>query len=294
MVQIVTSVVGCLFVLLATGGASGSEPAFITGLQVAPDQKHISLRYSGDLGRHAAFVMSNPRRLVVDFEATGVARIPGRVKVDRPPIKEVRIGQDNGRARIVIDFGDEAVPPFSIDRQSDRVLVVLGNQSPHRTTLRGQASEAARAGAPAPKPARQPRVEGRQPPSSPLSVRNATLNGDLVLVELADRDQPGKTYRLTLDFDHEAMKLRKASVTASGGVMKHFDVREASSDDRGDEVSPAAAPKPASGPKRTVDDPNRPPSHRPKFKWGAQTSAEAAPVAPSSGRGTIRVEKFKL
>lgn len=125
-----------------------------------------------------------------------------------------------------------------------------------------------------------------------MSVKNASTTGDLVLVELAHREQPGKTFRLVVDLDHQTMQLRKATVSGNGGVMKRYDIREATSED-GVEVS-SAAPKSTSGPKKNVDDPNRPPGQRVKFKWGTQTNAGDAPQPQAPGKGLLRVEKFKL
>jgi AMIN domain len=253
-----------------------AEQANITSVQVAPDLKHISIKCDGPVGRHSTFVIQKPYRLVLDLESTGLGKIPAKIHIGRNPVNEIRLGYANSRARIVVDFGDNPVPSFKVDKQSNSLLVNLG----------------VKAGAwqpkPAPKPAAklqkdpvQPKVVALTPASkkadsSTVSVKSAGVADDLVFVELVHKKDPKRTYRLVIDLD----------------VEERFDL--ASSQFDNEISSPSVQPR--VGPRRAAGPIAAPSADHPKFKWGDQPG-EKSQVQPQdaklNARGPLRVETFQ-
>ncbi len=189
------------------GQAWAAESANITSVQVAPDLKQISIKCDGPVGKHSAFVIQKPYRLVLDLDSTGLGKIPPKINVGRNPLNEIRLGYANSRARVVMDFGDHPVPSFKVDKQSNGILVSLG----------------VKAGAwqprPAPKPAAQLQRNPVQPKavapapapqkadSSKVSVKTAGVTDDLIFVELASKKDPKRTYRVVIDVDVEELQV---------------------------------------------------------------------------------------
>ena len=59
---------------VGVSGAAGSPS--ITNVKVAHDLRSVTIFGDQDLGRHHAFVIKEPYRLVLDFESTGLGRVP--------------------------------------------------------------------------------------------------------------------------------------------------------------------------------------------------------------------------
>ena len=137
----------CCLLMANYGPAWAAESANITSVQVAPDLKQISIKCDGPVGKHSAFVIQKPYRLVLDMESTGLGKIPTKINVGRNPLNEIRLGYANSRARVVMDFGDNPVPSFKVDKQSNGILVSLGVKAgawqprPARETGRSVAKE---------------------------------------------------------------------------------------------------------------------------------------------------------
>ena len=112
--------------LLSSASAQELETPLITNVQIAPDQKQLMIKADKALGAHSAFAFENPYRLVIDFESTGLGKVPAKIKVDKPPINEIRLGKNGHRARIVVDFGEYPVPPFMVERKGNLAVVALG------------------------------------------------------------------------------------------------------------------------------------------------------------------------
>jgi len=276
----------CLFFVANCGSAWAAESANITSVQVASDLKQISIRCDGPVGKHSAFVIQKPYRLVLDMESTGLGKIPPKINVGRNSLNEIRVGYANSRARVVMDFGDHPVPSFKIDKQGNSILVSLG----------------VKAGAWQPKPALKPAAQLQKDPvqpkavapapvtqkadSSKVSVKTAGVTDDLIFVELASKNDPKRTYRLVIDFDVEELQVRQATVSDAQGHLKRFDLASSKSD------AETAVPsiQPSVGPRRTAG----PSGDHPKFKWGVQTGERKQPrAAKLNAAGPLRVETFQ-
>jgi hypothetical protein len=282
----------CLLLMANYCPAWAAESATITAVQVAPDLKQISIKCDGPVGRHSAFVIQKPYRLVLDLDATGLGKIPPKINVGGNPLNEIRVGYANSRARVVMDFGDHPVPSFKVDKQSNGVLVSLG----------------VKAGAwqprPAPKAAAQLQRNPVQPKavapvpaaqkadSSKVSVKTAGVKDDLIFVELASKKDPKRTYRVVIDLDVDALQVRQATVSDAQGRLKSFDLASSKS---GNEIAVHSI-RASVGPRRTAGPTATPSGEHPKFKWGVQ-AGEKRQVKPQAAKlnagSPIRVERFE-
>jgi hypothetical protein len=279
-----------LFLIATCGHVGAAEPAKITSVQVAPDLKQISISCDGPVGRHSAFVIQKPHRLVLDLESTGLGKIPNKINVGKSPVNEIRLGYANSRARVVVDFGDHPVPSFKIDRQAHSLVVSLGVKAGA-----WQPKPAAKPTAQLPKEPVQPKAVAPIPAapaanSSAVSVKTAGTEDNLVFVELANKKDPKRTYRLVVDLDVEKLQVRQATVSDSQGNMKKFDGVASKA---GIETPPA--PEELSvGPRRTAGPTASPSPEHPKFKWGVQAGEKAQrPTAKLNAAPPIRVERFE-
>jgi hypothetical protein len=210
-------------------GIPAAVASNITGVQVSPDAKQIMIKGDGPLGKHSAFVINQPHRLVVDFDAAGLAPIPARIKVNRDSINEIRLGRVNSRSRVVADFGDYPVPPFKIHLQGHLVVIALsdGPAPPARVAKPSPPSSAA-VNAPhkptaAARPANASAVSGK---GAGMLIRSSGIKDGQVFVELADRRDPKRLYRLAIDCDLASHRIRQATLSDSSGAVRRFEVAD--------------------------------------------------------------------
>jgi len=227
-----------------------ADTAEITSVQVAPDFSHISIHSNGPLGKHSAFVIDRPYRLVIDFESTAIGNTKSKVRVDRGPLIEIRLGYNKGRARVVIDFGEHPVPPFNIDRKGDAFVVSLGQthlipeergasrqepslkKQPHRSPeMPAQAVKSLSKPTTAPQPKAEPESHPaslsrfqQHGDDSAITVKDAGIKSNLVFVELVHKGDPRISYRLIVDLDIEDLNIRSASMSDAKGNLKKFQI----------------------------------------------------------------------
>ncbi|MDQ7782526.1 MAG: AMIN domain-containing protein [Desulfomonilaceae bacterium] len=278
----IVSVSVCLVLLVLSYNAYGAAEGFLTGVETARDQKRIVIRYEGEIGKHAAFVMEQPYRLVVDFSSTALGRVPRKIGVNGSEIREIRLGETPERARLVLDFGENTVPAFRIQRMDGAVLVMLGGgagsgNSPGLRESAGRTREA-----PSVQASKRVREAARSRTSSPM-VKRAGIEDDQVYVELVDKNNGGKTYRLVVDCNFGKLAVRQASLSDETGTLKRFDLSESS----------AVRNDTQKGPGRYKD--ARRPIVRPKFHWGKPVVQVREPDEDrEKQRGPFKLEELKL
>jgi AMIN domain len=284
------STLACLLFMANYGSAWAAESANITSVQVAPDLKQISIRCDGPVGKHSAFVIQKPYRLVLDMESTGLGKIPPKINVGRNPLNEIRVGYANSRARVVMDFGDNPVPSFKIDKQSNSILVSLGVKAGA-----WQPRPSAKPAAQLPRNPVQPKAVAPVPTpqkakTSKVSVKTAGVTDDLIFVELASKNDPKRTYRLVIDLDVEELQVRQATVSDAQGHLKRFDLASSKS---GNETAVPSI-NPSVGPRRTAGPTAASSVDHPKFKWGVQAGEKRPRETAKLNAGPpIRVERFE-
>ncbi len=277
----------------AFGQAPGPEPGKITGVQISRDARSIVIRSEGPVGRHSAFVIKNPFRLVVDFDSTALARVPGRINVPGDRIREVRLGHKDSRTRLVVDFGDRPVPAFKIARGPGRIHIALGNG-----TLSSGAGARVKPKSPQPPPSRAVMQEKPTPRASTadvgerLAVKSAGVKDKLVFLELTDRKNPRSSYRLVVDLDPSVMVVKNATISDAKGNVKRFDLAADNSQ------SASASPQETRGirgPRKSVEPEAFGKESKPKFKWGMPAVERKQPAeARSTESGPFKLEQFRL
>ncbi len=228
----------------------------ISSVKISPDMRQVVITGDGVLGRHTTFTLDKPYRLVVDFDSTALGNMINRIKLERPPISEIRLGKLQNRARLVIDFGDFPVPAYAIERSNNVAVIALGESNIPITEKivepirekdnRGQKHQAQNLrpiqakkeasskiveSVPAPTPIEKPATEVQTKKSaertqSEQSVKKAALSNDLLIVEIQDPENPGRTYSIAIDIDFKNQTLRSASLSGSHGEIKRFDISE--------------------------------------------------------------------
>ncbi|MBM3299368.1 MAG: AMIN domain-containing protein [Deltaproteobacteria bacterium] len=274
------------------GYAQEGGSGIITGVTISPDGKKVVIKYHGQIGKHAAFVMAQPFRLVVDFHSADLGQVSRKISVNRDPIREIRLGQDQSRARVVVDFGSNPVPPFQVGRMDNALSVVFGDPETRRAVgpgLEGITRAPPRNQASVPSPART----SAQSHGSAMVVKKAGVQGSLVVVDLESSKDPGQQYRLTMDVDLDRLVLKNATAGNSEGALRRFDVVEKPSppvtrtphDQLQDAQRPHRGDDPDCGAKPSVR----------KFKWGLPTVKTREPAETGGQRiGPFKLEKFEL
>jgi hypothetical protein len=283
----------CGLILLMSGQAAMAEGGTITGVRVAPDLSNVAIRFNGQIGRHATFVMGSPYRLVLDLEDTGLSKIPSRMAVSKDPIREIRLGQSSSRARLVVDFGDNPVPPFRIERGNNQVSIAFGNRLYQGLEPFDRPAANSSAKAPA---AKRPSMDSRVPkaPVCPVTVKSTDVRDHVVFVDLADSRDPQRCYRLQLDMDFVDMKVRRATLDTGDGKAKETREEEIVSRplDR-EEPARRSSVEQRSGSRNNPAVESKSPKS--KFKWGVPASGGAGPESSGRrGKGSFRIEGFTM
>jgi AMIN domain len=310
--------------LLSAASAQELENPLITNVQIAPDQKQLIIKADKALGTHSAFAFENPYRLVIDFESTGLGKVPAKIKVDKPPINEIRLGKNGHRARIVVDFGEYPVPPFMVERNGNLAVVALGavptdprmlQRSPQAESgskprsvsppqpQRHAAPKNDQTRVPAPlpidKPTSTPINSGKKNEQTSFVVKQSLVTNNLLLVELQNRKSPAETYRVVVDLNLNSMTIRNASISNSSGVVKKFDLLESGPKiSKGDEDSKENPDAPALvGPRKEPASSQEKTNDGRKYSWGAETNPSEKVTLPrqeTPPTNPFRLQKFEL
>ncbi|AFM25338.1 AMIN domain-containing protein [Desulfomonile tiedjei] len=273
-------------------GTAFADPTTLTAVQLSPDLRVLTVTFQGQPGKHSAFVIENPSRLVIDFDETALARITTRVPVHREPVDMIRIGQENGRARVVVDFGNHPVPPFKLDRRHDSVVVHLGSGS-----IGGRPAppkqQQAQAVKPKPPTARESRLNSPPAKRNDLNVKSAGIAENLIYVEVTDEKDPKRAYRLVFDLDKTDFSVRGATVSDPTGSVRRFHLVSS-------ESTPQAKVDSLEK-KETPPAVESSPSGKGKFKWGLQSGPQTGLQSDdefteqeSMTRGPLKMERFQL
>jgi len=263
-----------LFAFLVVAASWGELPmayaSNITAVQVSPDARQIMIKGDGPLGKHSAFVINQPYRLVVDFDAAGLGPLPRRTKINGNPINEVRLGTVNSRSRVVADFGENPVPPFKIHLRGNLVVIALDDW-PSSTARVGTAPRPLPSSAKiSDKPSARPRLAKASPKAEErtgLVIRTSGTKDSLVYVELADRSDPSRVYRLAIDCDLGARRIRHATLSDKAGTVRRFELAAVNprQDSQQEESKPIVGPRREGTPQAVTT------TKRPKYQWGLPT-----------------------
>jgi hypothetical protein len=257
----------CLVVAASWSELPAAHASNIIAVQVSPDARQIMIKGDGPLGKQSAFVINKPYRLVVDFDFAGLGPMPRRTRMNGSPINEIRLGTVNSRSRVVADFGENPVPQFKIHHRGNLVVIALDDW-PSPT---GRVRTEARASSAAARTPHKPSVRSRLAVPSPktedrkgLVIKTSGTKDGLVYMELADRSNPKRVYRLAIDCDLAARRIRHATLSDSSGAVRRFEL--AAVDPRQDRQQDKG--KQTVGPRREQTSQAIPTTKRPKYHWG--------------------------
>lgn len=257
----------CLILAASWSELPAADTPNILGVQVSPDAKQIMIKGDGPLGKHSAFVISQPYRLVVDFEAAGLGQVPARTKINRDRINEIRLGRVNSRTRVVADFGENAVPPFKLYHQDNLVVITLGDAPPSTASVEPRLAPRPSVARASNKPvavARSTKSPPRTEKQSGVSMKASGVKDNLVFMELADRSDPKRVYRLAFDFDLAARRIKNATLSDNSGAVSRFEIAAVNPPPDSQEEKG----KPVVGPRRESMTQAVAGTARPKYHWG--------------------------
>ncbi len=287
-------VVCCFCILMIVGYAHygmAAEEGIISGVKLAPDLTHIVIQHNGRIGSCSTFVIGPSVQAGIGRRFDPVLqKLPGKVKVDRAPINEIRLGYANSRVRVVVDFGDNPVPSFQIEKGDREIRLNMGKRlalgvdrpdKPEKRTVRAPSWAKAAASTDSPKRA-----------VAAMKVKSARVDDNRVVLELADTQTPDKAYLLTVEMDRQDFKVRGATLRDNYGTVQRFDRRTAKdgiSRVKVETVEPWDRMGAAGEDRAQYSD------GKAKFKWGLQSAQHAHRTVPGPTRkGAFQVERFVL
>ena len=221
---------GLLLTTAVSTPVSAATTGSIEAIHVAPDTTSLTIKSQGHVGEHTASVIGNPYRLVIDFKQARMGeRLPGRVRYETSPIKEVRVGRYHAGVRVVADFGVHPVPRYTILKSGNDLMVKFGEarmlsagiESPKAPAV--NAKKPSVSAKPTPAPAQ---VQTKE--KSRLAVRSVELDHELVSLDISDTRNPSSKCRLVLELDMDQLKVRRASVSDDQGKLTTVNLSDAS------------------------------------------------------------------
>lgn len=91
---------------------------------------HFSIEFVGDgaVGRYDAINLAGPTRLVIDIWDVTKGFKPRVIPVEMSGVSRIRVGEhrQEGKLRFVLDLEAGEVPPYTIDRRGEKLVVILG------------------------------------------------------------------------------------------------------------------------------------------------------------------------
>ncbi|GEM_PF-2048957 len=194
-------VVMVIVFLLGLGSGIGwtNGPGIISELRLGPDFKRLIIKSEGQVALQQAFTINRPPRLVIDFKDARFVRIPKTVKYRNKPIREMRTGKHGTGARVVLEFGDYAVPEYRIRKIEGYFIVFFGALSPAApgNLLAAQADKTVHG--------RRSRTRGRNTDTgsdaSRLCIKTAEVTDGRIVLRVARANEPARHYKVELDLD---------------------------------------------------------------------------------------------
>ena len=284
----------------------------ISSVRISPDLRQIEVRGDAVLGRHTAFALDRPHRLVVDFDKTSLGKVPSKIKLEKPPINEIRLDNLEDRARLVIDFGAYPVPPYAIERQDNMAVIALGETPFHGPLPKLENIQDSQS-----KPQKRhitnlmpdPIKNSAVPPALKASEdslqsqyavkKDIPSNDEILLTDLQGPQNPLQTYHLAVDPDLKDQTFKSVSLSSLNGKVKRsemsgFTESGQSSNDRVSQVASGSVGPRKVGPSNTVHD-SQPMGKLVKvFNPLPSNTSSIAPTEPPIAKNPFKMEGFKL
>jgi hypothetical protein len=266
-------------------GSAEADNLLLTGVQVSPDARRIVITCDAPGAKHQAFIVGTPARLVIDLDSVTLGKVPTKIPVDRGSIREIRVGHAQARTRVVVDFGEQTVPPFKIARVSNLIVVALEQGAAAKPPAASVKPVAAKPRAAEAAPAvKEPIPVPRSTPATPRD--SVGVRDNLVVVEFRDPNFPKRTHRMAVEMDFASRAVRTVTLSDSDGSMKRFDVAAPQPQPQ----ASAAENKVNRGPRKNPDIP--PPDTFDKPKPVSRSIQE--PAASTQRPIPVRAAPFRL
>jgi hypothetical protein len=212
---LITLVAGVFLTFLCASTVMASN--VITEVSASPDLRRVAIKSEGHVGSHSTAVMSDPSRLVIDIPGAAVTQEPRVMGLEKDSALQVRLANTRAGAQVVLDFGASPVPDHKVRQIDNYLIVLLGEWQPEPRAQRKP--EAAKAPARPPVSRHPEKARGAviQSSGSELLIKSAEeVNGTIVL-KVAKRTEPQRTYRIDLGVDFQHLGFTGASVYPVGG-----------------------------------------------------------------------------
>src|SRR5690606_24774403 len=145
----------------AAPAAAAGRSLLAVRAESTPQGTLVHLDADGELAGAKSFTLSQPARLVIDLPGVQNKLAENLVRVDGSPVQRIRVGQHEGKVRVVLDAGDQtnAFEGMKLEPVAGGLVVALGGAdaaaartaTPGMEGATGGASSTA-AAAPAPAP----------------------------------------------------------------------------------------------------------------------------------------------
>lgn len=208
----------------ALGMAEAATLGEIMHVKASKDFKRVIIKCNQKVEPPAAYELTDPSRLVIDFLNTGLGDIDSKTEFVGQPIREIRAAKLPRGARLVLDFGGNSVPEYQI-RQIDNYFVVFlkefaKERSPSMESEHVRLaptwnenpfplapSSEHRASSPS-----SGSVELTGTGSSGLSITSARVVNGIIVLEVQTHIGRVRTYRVDIGIDFDQMGFHTAAV----------------------------------------------------------------------------------
>lgn len=109
---------------------SSPQDKLITEIQISPQPNFLEVGLVGPVNfpEFRSFRLPNPPRLVLDIPEVRNGTGKKRVEVASPWLKDIRLGQNQDKLRVVFTFPEKEIPPYRLQREGREIKVTLGHK----------------------------------------------------------------------------------------------------------------------------------------------------------------------
>ncbi len=128
------------------GAPTGSIKEII--VTKTPHYTNIEALVEGKVGNYNSCKLIDPFRIVVDVWGIAQGGAAPEIAADTPQVKTVKLSQQDGKVRILVETPEDKPLPFLVTMESDRLVVSVGGGSEEKVTsmTRPEAAQAASKG----------------------------------------------------------------------------------------------------------------------------------------------------
>ncbi|MGB9618518.1 MAG: AMIN domain-containing protein, partial [Desulfomonilaceae bacterium] len=169
---LIAVVMSCVNVRVALAENAG----VITSIEVAQAEPKLVIKTKGDPGKVVTSVLRNPNRLVLDFQTASLGKPRRSIAKGEIGIEGVRAAKFKTGTRVVADFNENPIPKYTLQAQSDRVVVLFEVAEGGRAITRAKKQVARPKTSPG-AAVRQDRAKAASAPSSKVPLEDWLSQG---------------------------------------------------------------------------------------------------------------------